>query len=75
MSGQIKCQIAEINIEMEGTLINMSVPAFTRSADDLRLRAESILSTYVTLSDDGPMSLADFGMYVLAVAAREDRTQ
>lgn len=74
---EVQCQVAHVTIEMEEHKLEISVPAFTRSTDDLRAVALEAVEFYLSVSNmngEGK-SLADLGMYMLAKASLEPLVQ
>lgn len=73
----IDCSIAHIHIEVEGQVVELDVPAFTRPLRDFTAATMDAFDTYTTMTRESGsgMSLADFAMYLLSKASQEPRVQ
>lgn len=77
MMAEVECEIANMFIELNGNTTTISVPAYTRSFEEIIRIAKESINEYLSLTDMAgtAASLADLALYILSKAANEPRTQ
>lgn len=77
MADQVQCSTVRITVEREGGTVSFTVPSYTVGLSAFVTRAYSLLRTYVarSLEERQPMSLGDYALHVLSVAATDPRKQ
>lgn len=75
MTTVVTCQTIEITVSGGGNTHTFTIPAYTRDPESLAGEVISRLVEYLDLSGTGPVSVGDFALRLLAVAAHEPREQ
>lgn len=77
MTDQVQCSTVRVTVTHDEGTVTFTVPSYTVGLSAFVTRAYSLLRTYVarSLEERQPMSLGDYALHVLSVAATDPRKQ